>query len=301
MSSTIRTRWNLLQWIDGHVDDHRELANDRIEWFRAVPFILLHVACLGVFFVGVSPVALAVAGALFVVRMFFITAFYHRYFSHRAFRTSRFFQLCMGIAGCTAGQRGPLWWAGHHRHHHAHADSPADYHSPREKGFLWSHTGWFLTEAAFATPVALLPDFEEYPELRLLDRFDWVPFVLLGVGLGVLGGAQVLFWGFFVSTVLLYHSTYTINSFAHRFGSRRFATRDDSRNNFALALLTLGEGWHNNHHHYPASARQGFYWWEIDLSYYGLWLMSKLHLIKDLRGVPARALALRRIDAGAGR
>ena len=277
--------------------------NDKIQWIRAIPFLLIHVACLAVFWVGISPLAIGVAVLLYLTRMFAVTGFYHRYFSHRSFRTSRVFQFVMATFACTAGQRGPLWWAGHHRWHHKHSDQHEDLHSPSLLGFMRSHTGWFLTHSAHATPKALVKDWYRFGELRLLNRLDWLPFVLLGAALFALGqllasiapglgtnGPQLLVWGFFVSTVVLYHATYTINSLAHRFGSRRFNTSDDSRNNFSLALLTLGEGWHNNHHHFPSSARQGFYWWEIDFTYYGLKLLNCCGLIWDLKPVSEKAL-----------
>ena len=304
----------LRQWFDAHdagrgVGATEERPN-RVDWPRIVPFLLMHLACLTVFLVGVSPVALVVAGSLYVMHMFIITAFYHRYFSHRVFKTSRAFQFIMALLGCTAVQRSPLWWAAHHRHHHAHSDQPTDTHSPHHQGFWFSHTGWFLTKSSFPTKTRLIRDWLKYPELRWLDRYDVLPVVLFAAvlfGLGWLlqhwlpswgtSGWQMLVWGFVISTVVCYHATYTINSLAHRFGSRRFETGDDSRNNFWLALLTLGEGWHNNHHHYPAAARQGFYWWEIDLTYYGLVVLKWCGLIWDLKPVPATALRRNRVEA----
>jgi len=252
----------------------------------------------------VSAAAVTLAIALYLARMFFITAFYHRYFAHRAFRASRRLQFVMAVLGCTAGQRGPLWWAGHHREHHVTADTPEDPHSPAHRGFLHSHMGWFLTRGCFAIPERRVRDWLRFPELRALERVDWLPFLGLGIACYALGwalerswpeldtsGAQMLVWGFFVSTVFLYHATYTINSLAHRFGRRPYPTRDDSRNSFWLALLTLGEGWHNNHHFYPASARQGFRWWQIDACYWGLKLLALLGLVHDLKPVPERVLA----------
>lgn len=278
-------------------------ADDRIDWLRAIPFIAVHLACLGVIWVGFSATAVLVAFGLYLIRMFAITGFYHRYFSHRTFRTSRPVQFAFALLGASSAQRGPLWWAAHHRHHHAHADTAADLHSPR-KGFWRSHVGWFLTRAAFRTNPARIVDLVKFPELRWLDRFDIAAPALLALLLLVSGaalerwapglgtdGPQLLVWGFCISTVLLFHATVTINSLAHRLGSRRFATRDDSRNNVWLALLTLGEGWHNNHHFYPSSTRQGFLWWEIDLTYIGLRVLAALGLIRDLKPVPAWVLA----------
>lgn len=300
-----RHRRSLRQWFDTAETSVAcgDPRADRIDWLRAAPFVALHLACLGVIWVGVSPTALAAAAALYALRMFALTGFYHRYFSHKTFRTSRAVQFVFAVIGAACVQRGPLWWAAHHRHHHRHADTALDPHSPGVHGFLWSHAGWFLTPRAFRTELERVPDLAAYPELRWLDRYDIAVPVLLAVALFALGallqhmapqlhtsGGQLLVWGFFVSTVVLFHATVTINSLAHRFGSRRFATRDDSRNNPWLALLTFGEGWHNNHHYFPGSARQGFRWWEIDLTWYGLKLMALLGLVHDLKPVPAWVL-----------
>ncbi len=306
----------LVRWVDDEAVDESYTARttDRPDWFRVLPFLVLHLACLGVIWVGWSWTAVAVAAALYVVRMFAITAFYHRYFSHRTFRTSRFWQFLFALLGTSAVQRGPLWWAAHHRHHHKCADKEDDVHSPLEKGFLWSHVTWLTTPAAFRTRHALVKDLAAYPELRFLNRFSVLAPVLLAAALFGAGellrgfvpaagtsGPQLLIWGFFISTVVLFHATSTINSLDHLVGRRRYATADNSRNNLLLALLTFGEGWHNNHHHYAASARQGFFWWEVDLTYYGLWLMARLGIVRDLRRVPARVLTSNLVSDGASR
>jgi stearoyl-CoA desaturase (delta-9 desaturase) len=213
-------------------------------------------------------------------------------------------QFTFACIGASCVQRGPLWWAAHHRNHHMTADTDADPHSPQVHGFLWSHMGWFLTSNGFRTHWKRIPDLARYPELRWLDRYDiLVPIVLAAAlfGLGSLlahaapqsgvTGGQLLVWGFFVSTIVLFHATVTINSLAHRFGTRRFDTRDDSRNNIWLALLTFGEGWHNNHHFFPGSARQGFRWWELDLTYYGLRLLATLGLVHGIKPIPAYVIA----------
>lgn len=295
-----------LQWLDSEkaIIDPQSPRAQRIDWLRCLPYILVHLMCLGVFWVGFRWIAVSIALALYLIRMFFITGFYHRYFSHRAFRTSRAFQLVMAVLGSSAAQRGPLWWAAHHRHHHAFADQPEDVHSPRHRGMLYSHTGWLMIPANFPTRTRYVPDWSKFPELRFLNRFDWLVPLLLAAALYLTGsllarccpewgtsGMQLLIWGFFVSTVALYHGTFTINSLAHRFGKRRYETPDDSRNNFWLALLTLGEGWHNNHHQYPGSSRQGFYWWELDITYYLLLALGRIGLIRDLRPIPQAALA----------
>ena len=288
----------LLAWFDNEVVPASQQFERRVEWLRVVPFIGMHLMCAGVIWVGVSSTALLVAAALYVLRLVAITGFYHRYFSHRTFRTSRAIQFVFAVLGTMAVQRGPLWWAAHHRHHHAHADEENDSHSPTQHGFWWSHFGWFMNRSNFRTRSELVQDLTRYPELRWLDRFDIVPPIALAVLLYVCGGAQLLIWGFFISTVLLHHVTFTVNSLAHRFGRRRYATSDDSRNNWWIALLTFGEGWHNNHHHFPGSVRQGFYWWEIDLTYYLLRAMAACGLVWDLKSVPARIRAARQIRAG---
>ena len=298
---------SLLRWFDSTVPDAGPSPTSRIDWPRVMPFILMHAGCAGVLWVGTSTTALVIAALLFAVRMFAITGFYHRYFSHKAFTTGRTAQFVFAALGASAVQRGPLWWASHHRHHHVHSDRPADAHSARQHGFLWSHTGWFLDRHNFPSRLHLVRDLARYPELRWLDRFDAAVPAALALTLYAVGemaslympelgttGPQLLVWGFCISTVALYHATFTINSLAHRYGSRRYATRDDSRNNLWLALLTFGEGWHNNHHHFPGSARQGFYWWEVDITWYGLKALAALGIISNLRPVPARVLAARR-------
>lgn len=260
----------------------------RVDWLRVLPFIAMHAMCLGVFFVGWSWTAVGVAAGLWAVRMFSVTAFYHRYFSHRTFATSRGAQFAFAVLGASCGQRGPLWWAAHHRKHHKHSDTNEDVHSPRHHGLLWAHMGWITAPANFPTDVSQIPDLVKYRELRFLDRFDVVVPLTLAVTLFLLGGWQLLIWGFFVSTIVLFHTTCLINSLAHLMGRRRYATEDDSRNSLVLALLTFGEGWHNNHHRYPGATRQGHRWWEIDLTFYGLWVLSKLGVIWDLHPVPAR-------------
>jgi len=306
-SAVARAGRMLGAWFDNSAVAVESSDPKHIDWLRVLPFFGLHLACLGVLWVGWSWTAVGIALALYALRMLAITGFYHRYFSHKAFRTSRAMQFVFALLGASAVQRGPLWWASHHRHHHAHADDEQDVHSPHRHGFLWSHTGWFMASANFATRLAAVPDLAKFPELRFLDRFDALVPLLLALGLYGVGellaysaptlgtsGLQLVVWGFAISTVLLYHATFTVNSLAHTIGWRRYATRDQSRNSLWLALLTFGEGWHNNHHHFPGSARQGFYWWEIDLTYYFLKLLAALGLIWELRLVPADRREARR-------
>lgn len=291
---------NILRWFDSEAgSDQLDISSRTFNALRVLPFILLHVACLLLFFTGYSTFAVGFAAAFFAVRMFAITGFYHRYFSHKTFKTNRFWQFVFAVLGASAAQRGPLWWAAHHRHHHQHSDQEEDLHSPHHGGFWWSHAGWFTCDAGFNTDERRVKDWMRFPELRFINRFDALVPALAAAGIFGLGealaawapglgtnGLQMLVWGFFVSTVVLFHATVSINSLSHVWGSRRFDTPDNSRNNFWLALVTFGEGWHNNHHRWPQSARQGFRWYEIDITYYGLWVLSKLRIIHDLKPVP---------------
>ncbi|MDH4378476.1 MAG: acyl-CoA desaturase [Vampirovibrionales bacterium] len=272
-------------------------SKKNITWDRLLPFVVLHLGCLGVIWTGVSPTAFIVAVALYWVRMFLITAFFHRYFSHKTFEMNRFWQAIAAFGTLFAVQRGPLWWAAHHRHHHRHSDDQDDVHSPSQRGFFWAHMGWICCDANMPTRYELIPDLTKFPELVWINRLDWLGGVLLAGGLWLLGnylytlngsttGAQLLVWGFFISTALLFHATCTINSLSHVWGAQRFQTDDTSRNNPVLAIATMGEGWHNNHHFYPASARQGFYWWEVDMTYYGLKLLAIFGVVKKLHPVP---------------
>lgn len=248
-----------------------------------LPFYLVHVAAVvGVAMLGWSWTGAALAVALYYVRMFGVTAGYHRYFSHRTYRTSRAFQFVLAFLAQTSVQKGVLWWAAHHREHHKHSDTPKDPHSFRDYGFWYSHVGWFLSWQTHDTDYSKITDMARYPELRWLNRWYQVPVLVFALGLYWIGGPFALVWGFFVSTTLLWHGTFTINSLSHMVGTRRYATTDDSKNNPVLALVTMGEGWHNNHHYYPRSVRQGFFWWEYDLTFYVLKVLELVGLVWDL-------------------
>jgi stearoyl-CoA desaturase (delta-9 desaturase) len=290
----------VLRWFDTEGPGEPGPDDDRVDLLRVLPFIGMHVMCFGVIWVGFSWFAFWTAVILYALRMFAITGFYHRYFSHKSFKTSRPVQFLFALLGSSSVQRGPLWWAAHHRNHHRHSDTEHDPHSPMYRGFFRSHMGWFLTPRGFRTDRSMIKDLLRFPELRALDRFDILVPVALATALFLLGdwlergmpelgttGPQLLVWGFFVSTVVLFHASVTINSLAHRFGRRRFDTADESRNNWLLALITFGEGWHNNHHKFPGSARQGFRWWEFDLTYYVLRVFALFRIVWDLKPVPA--------------
>jgi stearoyl-CoA desaturase (delta-9 desaturase) len=269
-------------------------ALTRTEYVSFVIYWTIHAAALGaigwaIFGPGVSATALALLAVTFWVRVFGITAGYHRYFAHKTYKTGRAFQLVLAVLGASATQKGPLWWAGLHRRHHRYSDAPGDVHSPRE-GFYYAHQGWVFDPRWNATPLELIPDFARYPELAWLNRHHYVPALAVAVASFAIGGFEGLLWGYCVSTTLLWHATYSVNSLAHVWGSRRYETTDTSRNNLWIALLTMGEGWHNNHHHYMASVRQGFRWWEIDLSYYVLRALAALGIVWDLREPPAHVV-----------
>jgi stearoyl-CoA desaturase (delta-9 desaturase) len=278
----------------------RPLDLDRPAWLASTPFIASHaVAVATPFLVPFAWRWLALAAALYLVRMFAVTAGYHRYFSHRTYRTSRGFQLFLAVLGGMAAQRGVLWWAAHHRDHHRFSDGPEDVHSPLRRGFWWSHVGWILSRRHEATKLDRVRDLARYPELRFLDRHHYLPPTALGVALFLAAGWPGVLWGFFVSTVALWHGTFAINSLTHLFGRQRYETGDGSRNSFVLALLTLGEGWHNNHHFYPASTAQGFFWWELDVSFLVLRVLSALRLVSGLRTPPSRILRRKPESVGA--
>jgi stearoyl-CoA desaturase (delta-9 desaturase) len=261
----------------------------RLSVSKSVPFFLVHVAAVvGVVMLGFSWKGLAIAVALYYVRMFGVTAGYHRYFSHRSFRTSRAFQLVLALLAQSSSQKGAIWWASHHRLHHKKSDQPGDVHSAKLEGLWWSHVGWILSNDYDATDWDRVRDLQKYPELVWLNTWWWVPPTVLGVGSFLVGGWFGLTWGFLVSTVLLWHGTFTINSLSHLLGRRRYATTDDSRNNWLLALVTMGEGWHNNHHHYQRACSQGFYWYEVDLTFLVLRALAAVGLVHDLHVVPAR-------------
>ncbi len=270
---------------DPEVDDH-----DDIIYPATIPFLLVHLACFAAIWTGVPAGAVLLCVALYVVRMIAVTAGFHRYFSHRSFKTSRAGQFVLAVMTQTAAQRGVLWWAAKHRHHHRFSDTEMDVHSPRHRGFLYSHVGWIFTPRHGETDYSLVQDLAQYPELQWLDRHQYVVPFALALLIFLLGGWPYLIVGFFWSTVLLYHGSFMINSLAHVYGKQRYVTGDDSRNNWLLAFFTMGEGWHNNHHAYQRSTRQGFRWWEIDVTFYTLKVLSWLGIVWDLGEPPVEVV-----------
>jgi stearoyl-CoA desaturase (delta-9 desaturase) len=263
----------------------KKRRDDQVNLVSSTAFFALHLTPLLAFWTGITTTAVALFFVTFFGRMWAVTAGYHRYFSHRSFRMNRFWGAVLAFAGTTAAQKGPLWWAAHHRNHHRYSDTERDIHSPK-KGFWWSHVVWILCDKYNKSDQSLIRDFSTYPEMRFIDKYDWIGPWALGITCFLVGGWSGLVVGFFASTVLLWHSTFTINSLAHVWGRRVYETEDTSRNNPYLAVLTGGEGWHNNHHRYPFSARQGFRWWQIDTTYYGIKVLSWLGIVRDIRPVP---------------
>ena len=268
----------------------RAAAHADIVYPATIPFLLVHLACLAAVWTGVTWRALALCAVLYWVRIFAIGAGYHRYFSHRAFATSRAFQFMLAFLAQASAQSSVLWWASKHRRHHLHSDTPQDTHSAQHRGFLYSHVGWIFDHSDAEADLAGVGDLARYPELRLLHRFELAPATTLAVGAYLFAGWPGVVVGFLWSTVLVWHATFCINSLAHMHGRRRYLTGDQSRNNWLLAIFTMGEGWHNNHHAHQSSARQGFRWWEYDPTFYLLWLLEKAGVVWDLKRPPAAVL-----------
>jgi stearoyl-CoA desaturase (delta-9 desaturase) len=254
---------------------------------RTIPFWGTHIAAaVGIAILGWSWMWFGLAIASYYARMFFVTGAYHRYFSHRSYKTSRWFQFVLALGATTTGQKGPLWWAHHHRHHHRRSDMDDDLHSVKQGGFWWSHVGWIIAKDFESTDYDKIKDFAKYPELRWLNKYWFVPLLTGAAMCFVLGGWMGLVYVALLSTVLLWHGTFTINSLSHVFGARPYDTTDDSKNNFILALITMGEGWHNNHHYYQVSCAQGFRWYQIDLTYYILRALAVFGIVWDLKRAP---------------
>jgi stearoyl-CoA desaturase (Delta-9 desaturase) len=269
---------------------------DFVQYWDVIPFLSIHLMCLLAFQTGVQWEWVLLAVGSYYLRMIAVTAGYHRYFSHRSFKTSRVFQFILAFLAMTSAQKGVLWWAAHHRHHHKYSDQEEDVHSPLQRGWWFSHVGWILSADYMRTDLNLVRDFRRNPEICFLNRFYWIPPFLYALFIYSVWGFPGLVWGVFISTTALYHCTFFINSLAHLIGRVRYKSNDGSKNSFLLAILCCGEGWHNNHHHYQSAANQGWFWWEVDVSYYVLSLLSWLGIVWDLRTPPehikARTIAV---------
>jgi stearoyl-CoA desaturase (delta-9 desaturase) len=281
----------------------RRAPDEVVNVRTSLTFFALHLLPFLAILTGVTRTALLLAVGTFTIRGFFITGGYHRYFAHKSYRLNRFWQFVFAFGGTTASQKGPLWWAAHHRNHHRFSDTDRDIHSPK-RGFWWSHVGWILCDKYNGVAVDQIHDLEKYPELRFINKHDWIGPWAVGATCFLIGGWSGLLIGFFASTVLLWHTTFMVNSVAHVFGRRPYETTDTSRNSLLVAIATGGEGWHNNHHRYPWAARQGFRWWQFDPTYYVLRGLQVLGIVSQLRPVPvavideARAAKARRRASG---
>ncbi len=273
--------------------------DEKIDWIDSVPFFLVHIVGVLAIFTGFSWPAILMCLFMYYFRMFAITGAYHRYFSHRTYKTSRFFQFILAFWGASSAQQGPLWWAAHHRHHHKYSDTPDDVHSARQRGLWWSHVGWILCKKYSRTNVEAVKDLTKYQELLFINRYHSIAPIVLATAIYFFGaflqhaapglhtnGLQMVTWGFFTSTTLLYHGTFCINSLCHLIGKKRYETGDDSKNSFVLSMVTLGEGWHNNHHRFPFAESQGIFWWEIDITHYILKVFSWVGLVWDIQSHP---------------
>ena len=283
------------------------LPGEKLSLIVSLPFLSVHVGALFALTIYPSSFALFMVFLMYFIRMFGITAGFHRFFSHKTFKTSRAFQFILAYLATCSAQMGPIWWASHHRHHHKYTDEIEDPHTPTLKGFFWAHVGWIMSPANSPTKEEYVGDLNRFPELKFLDKYHYLAPLSMALFLYGLGeymavnytqyntnGMELLLWGFFVSTVILYHATFTVNSVCHVFGYRTYDTKDGSVNNWLVAILTLGEGWHNNHHAFPNSERQGHKWYQIDICHYILWSLSKIGIVWDIRGVPEDSIIERR-------
>jgi stearoyl-CoA desaturase (delta-9 desaturase) len=275
----------------------REYQQGRINWITAVVMALFHVGAIAALFCF-SWKNLAV----FAVMYFFainvgIGMSYHRLLTHRGYRVPKWLEYFITACGTMALEGGPIFWVATHRVHHQNSDHEGDPHTPRD-GAWWSHAGWIISGRALHSETALLgryaPDLTRDKGHVWLSKYHWLPLTVSGLaqlalgaalapaGHALYGAVSMLLWGTFLRVTLGLHATWLVNSATHLFGTRRFDTKDDSRNSWWVALLTGGEGWHNNHHAHPVSARHGLEWYEFDINYYGIWLMEKLGLARKV-------------------
>ncbi|HEY8996245.1 MAG TPA: fatty acid desaturase [Edaphobacter sp.] len=276
----------------------REHQEGRINWVTAIAMVIFHIGAVAALFFF-SWKNLAVAAVMYFLAINVgIGMCYHRLLTHRGYKTPRFMEYLLTICGTMALEGGPIFWVATHRVHHQNSDHEGDPHTPHD-GTWWAHAGWIISGRALHSETALLgryaPDLTRDPIHVWLSKYHWLPLTIAGflqIALGaaladpghrVVGALGMVLWGTFLRTTLGLHATWLVNSATHLWGKRRFETHDDSRNSWWVALLTGGEGWHNNHHAHPVSARHGLTWYEFDINYYGIWLMSKLGLAKKIQ------------------
>ena len=255
-----------------------------------LPLILVHLSLIGLFYVPFTWTGLILFFVMTRITGLGVTVGFHRYFSHHAFKTSRWFQFVLGVFGCTALQKGPLWWVAHHREHHRHSDTVNDVHSPVVDGFWYGHVGWLFARDLMHPSHECMKDLTKFPELLWLDRLWMVPGILAAAACYAIDGGSGLLWGFSLSTVAIFQFTFAVNSVGHRWGPQRFNTGEGSRNNWFLGYVAMGDGWHNNHHRSPTSARHGLAWYELDIAYMMICNLKRVGLIWGVRQPPASVL-----------
>jgi fatty-acid desaturase len=258
----------------------------KMNWPTTVVLVLFHIGAIAALFMFSWP-RLAAAVALYWISVGFgISLGYHRLHTHRSFRVPQALEYLLAFFGTLTLEGGPIFWVATHRIHHSKSDQPGDPHSPRD-GAWWAHVGWILLgESKHADTRAMAkfaPDLAKHRFYVWLNNYHWLPMVFLGVALLAIGGIPLMLWGTCLRVVIGLHATWLVNSATHLWGSRRFATNDDSRNNWWVALMTFGEGWHNNHHAFPFSARQGLRWYQLDITWYAIWLLKRIRLAKNVR------------------
>ena len=258
----------------------------KMNWVTSIALILLHIGAITALFMFTWR-ALAVTIFLYWMTICLgISMGYHRLHTHRSYQVPRVLEYFFAVCGALTLEGGPIFWVATHRIHHQKSDQPGDPHSPRE-GAWWSHVGWILFGETNHNNTRVMgkyaPDLMKHPFYVWLNNYHWVPLAVLGAVLLAVGGLPVFLWGICVRVVFGLHSTWLVNSATHLWGSRRFNTRDDSRNSWWVALLTFGEGWHNNHHAHPTSARHGLAWYEFDISWIQIRILKFLGIAKAIR------------------
>ena len=261
-------------------------ASTGINWITVVFMTIYHLGAVAAFFYVDAGAMLAAVSLWYVSGSLGIGMGYHRLLTHRGYKTPKWVEYLLTTCGALALEGGPIFWVATHRIHHQFSDKDGDPHTPRE-GTLWAHMGWVFTGRAMHHDTAILaryvPDLAKDPFHVALTAWHWMPQVVVGVALLLFGGLPYVLWGVFFRTVFGLHCTWLVNSATHLWGSRRFRTRDDSTNNWWVALLSFGEGWHNNHHAHPVSARHGLAWYELDINWYGIRALRAAGLAWDVR------------------
>ena len=271
------------------MNDTITLASHKgINWLTAIVMVLFHAGAIAALFLFNWRAFLVAVFLYWFATGLGISLGYHRLHTHRSYAVPRWLEYMFAICGSLTLEGGPISWVATHRIHHQRSDRPGDPHSPRE-GFWWSHAGWLITGESYHNNTAAMskyaPDLAKDRFYLLLNTWHWIPLLLLSVILFAIGGLPMALWGVCFRVVFGLHATWLVNSATHMWGSRRFATRDDSRNNWWVALITFGEGWHNNHHAHPTSARHGLAWYEFDLSWIELKVLRFFGLARSVRVV----------------